>query len=100
VCCSGLQCVAGVPLTDVLVCRSFQCLCVCCKCSVLQHVAECCRVLQSFAVRCSVSQCVDVCCSVFCSVFGFVLCCSDQQVEYKAAIFCTLDMCDMTHSYV
>jgi len=43
-----------------------QCVAVCC--SVLQSVAECCRV---FAGCCSVLQCVAVCCRVFagcCSV--------------------------------
>ena len=62
-CCSTLQCVAGVsPCSVVLCCSVLQCVAVCCSvlqlyrpvvlycvavcCSVLQYVAECCRCID------------------------------------------------------
>ena len=66
VCCSVLQCAAGVhirvrPVCDgrameVRVCGVMQCVAVCC--GVLQYVAMCCSVLQCVALCCSVLQCV------------------------------------------
>jgi len=39
-------------------------LCGAVRCSAVQCVAACCKVLQCVAVRCSALQCVAVCCSV------------------------------------
>jgi len=66
VCCSVLQCVAGV----LQVCC--KCVAVCCSvlqcvavyCSVLQCIAVCFSALQCVALCCNVLQCVTACCSV------------------------------------
>jgi len=94
VCCSALQCVAGVfpflvrasSTTSML-----QCAAMCCR--VLPCVAVCCRVVQSFAVRCSMGQCVAVGCSVLQCAAEYCKCIAMRCGVLQCAAVC----CSVLH---